>query len=144
MFKLIHSGISYLVVLLVLFTLVNALVKLKSRSSYKINDYYIALTATFFVKIQLILGVFSYYFSTYYQTLREVGFKVVMKDSTLRLYIMEHPLMMLIAITLIIIGFYKHKKQQDCSVKFKTLAWYFGIAFVLILSRIPWDQWFKA
>ncbi|MDO9260767.1 MAG: hypothetical protein Q7U08_02325 [Flavobacteriaceae bacterium] len=144
MFKLIHSGVSYLVVLLVLFTLVNALVKLKSKSSYKTNDYYIALTAIIFVKIQLILGVFSYYFSTYYQTLREVGFKVVMKDSTLRLYVMEHPLMMLIAIILIIIGFYKHKKQQDSFVKFKTLAWYFGFGLVLILSRIPWDQWFKA
>ena len=144
MFKLIHSGVSYLVVLLVLFTLVNALVKLKSKESYKKNDYYIAFLAVIFVKIQLLLGIASYYFSVYYETLRNIGFKQVMQDSTLRLYIMEHPLMMIIGITLIIIGFYKHKKQEDSFVKFKTLAWYFGIGLVLILSRIPWDQWLKA
>lgn len=144
MFKLIHSGISYLVVLLVLFTLVNALVKLKSKESYKTNDYYIAFLTVIFVKIQLLLGIVTYYFSVYYETLREVGFKAVMKDSTLRLFVIEHPLMMLIAITLIIIGFYKHKKQEDSFLKFKMVAWYFGIGLILILSRIPWEQWFKA
>lgn len=143
MFKLIHSGVSYLVVVLVLFTLVNALVKLKSKSSYKTNDYYITFLAVIFAKIQLLLGIITYYFSVYYQTLRTVGFKEVMKDSTLRLFIVEHPLMMLIGITLVIIGFYKHKKQQDDFRKFKTLAWYFGIGLAIIFSRIPWNQWFN-
>lgn len=144
MLKLIHSGVSYLVVLLVLFTLVNSFVKLKSEESYKKNDYIITLTTTLLSIIQLILGVFSYYFSTYYQTLRDAGFKVVMKDTTLRLYIVEHPLMMLIAITLIVFGFYKHQKIKNDTLKFKTLALYYGISFVLILSRIPWEQWFKS
>lgn len=143
MFKLIHSGVSYLVIILVLFSLVNALVKLKSKESYKNNDYYMALSTIIVVKIQLFLGIFTYYFSVYYETLRTIGFKHVMKDSTLRLFIMEHPLMMLIAITLIIIGFYKHKKQNESFKKFKTLAWYFGIGLILILSRIPWNQWFN-
>ena len=143
MFKLLHSGVSYLVVLLVLFTLVNTLVKLKSKDSYKKNDYYIALITTFLAVIQLILGIGSFYFSTYYQTLREVGMKLVMKDATLRMYTVEHPLIMVIAITLIIIGFYKHLKKENDATKFKTLAWFYSVAFILILSRIPWEQWFK-
>ncbi len=143
MFKLLHSGVSYLVVLLVLFTFINAIVKLRTKDSYKKNDYYIAFTASLLVKIQLVLGLLSYYFSSYYETLRQVGFKAVMKDSTLRFFIMEHPLMMVLAISLIVLGFYNHKKQTDDVKKFKILAWYFGIALVFILSRIPWAQWFN-
>lgn len=143
MFKLFHSGIAYLVILLVLFTFINAVVKLRTKETYKKNDYYIALAATIIVKLQLVIGVISYYFSTYYETLRNVGFKAVMKDATLRLFIMEHPLMMIIAITLVVLGFYKHKKQAEDTKKFKTLALYFGLSLVLIFSRIPWAQWFN-
>lgn len=144
MFKIIHSSVSYLVLLLVIFTFVNAVVKLRSKESYKMNDYYIAFAAAMLVKLQLLLGIASYYFSSYYQTLREVGFKVVMKDSSLRLFIMEHPLMMLIGITLIVIGFYKHKKESVDTEKFKKIAWYFGVGLIIILSRIPWVQWFNS
>lgn len=144
MFKLIHSGVSYLVVLLVLFTIINAIVKLRSKESFKKNDSIIALVAAMLVKLQLVLGLASYYFSVYYQTLREVGFKTVMKDATLRLFVMEHPLMMIIGATLIVIGFYKHKKATSDSSKFKTLAWFFGLGILLILSRIPWTQWFNS
>jgi heme A synthase len=144
MFKLIHSGISYLVVLLVLFTFVNAIVKLRSKESFKKNDFIIALAAAMLLKLQLVLGIVTYYFSVYYQTLREVGFKTVMKDSSLRLFILEHPLMMLIGASLIIVGFYKHKKATTDISKFKTLAWFYGLGLLLILSRIPWTQWFNS
>lgn len=143
MFKLLHSGISFLVITLLIFTLINVFVKLKSKENYQKNDYLIALITVFAVTIQFILGMVSFYFSTYYETLKQAGFKVVMKDSTLRLYIIEHPLMMIIGAILIIIGFYKHQKKKDDILKFKTLAWYFGVGFLLILSRIPWEQWFK-
>lgn len=144
MFKLVHSGVSFLVVLLLLFTLINAFVKLKAKESYQRNDLLITLITTFLAVIQLFLGIASFYFSTYYQTLREAGFKTVMKDATLRFYIVEHPLMMFIAITLVIVGFYKHLKIKNDTLKFKILAWYYGVAFVFILSRIPWEQWFKS
>ena len=144
MFKLLHSSVSYLVVLLVIFTLVNAIVKIKSNDSYKANDNRFALLTTVFAVLQFILGFGSFYFSNYYQTLREVGMKLVMKDSTLRMFNVEHPLMMMIAIALIIIGFYKHQQKTDAMAKFKTLAWFYGVALLFILSRVPWEQWFKS
>lgn len=144
MLKLIHSSVSILVVTLIIFSIVNAFVKLKSKESYKKNDYLIAIITALVAAIQLILGAFSYYFSIYYQTLREFDFKTVMQDATLRFYIIEHPLMMIIGALLIIIGFYKHLKKKDDVSKFKILAWYFGVAFVFTISRIPWEQWFKS
>jgi len=46
------------------------------------------------------------------------------------------------AIVLITIGWSKHKKKTDDTSKFKTIAIFYGLGLLLILSRIPWTQWF--
>ena len=66
-----------------------------------------------------------------------------MKNSELRKVLVEHPLVGIIAIVLITIGFSKHKKKERSAEKFKTIALLYTIALVLILSRIPWSSWFS-
>ena len=65
-----------------------------------------------------------------------------MKNPELRLYNVEHPTVMLIAIALITIGYSKHKKKLTSTPKFKILAICYTIALILVLSRIPWSAWF--
>jgi hypothetical protein len=36
----------------------------------------------------------------------------------------------------------KHKKKANDSDKFKSFAIFYGIGLLLVLSRIPWNQWF--
>jgi hypothetical protein len=57
--------------------------------------------------------------------------------------LVEHPIMMILAIILITMGFSKHKKQQTDKGRFKTILLYYGIALILVLSRIPWGNWFS-
>ena len=64
--------------------------------------------------------------------------------SQLRKPLVEHPLLILIAIALITIGFSKHKKKESDAAKFKTIAVYYAIALVLILAVIPWHLWFSS
>ena len=66
-----------------------------------------------------------------------------MQESTIRYFIIEHPLMMILAIVLITMGFSKHKRKTSDTEKFKTIAIYYGIALLFVLSRIPWNQWFS-
>jgi len=66
----------------------------------------------------------------------------VMKDSTLRLYLVEHPLMMILAVVFITVGYSKHKKKLTSQPKFKMLAIFYTLALVFVLSRIPWSAWF--
>ncbi len=63
-----------------------------------------------------------------------------MKNSMLRFYAVEHILVMLIALALIHIGKSKAKKAKTDVRKHKISAIFFTIAFVLILSRIPWEK----
>ena len=63
-----------------------------------------------------------------------------MKDATTRLYAIEHPLMMVIAIVLLTMARSKTKNLSDVSAHKKNLL-FFVLALVAIVSRIPWDQW---
>lgn len=64
-----------------------------------------------------------------------------MKDEVNRLYLVEHPLINIIAVVLITIGYSKHKKKLTSTPKFKIIALFYTIALILFLSRIPWDVW---
>lgn len=64
-----------------------------------------------------------------------------MKIPELRLTMLEHPLINIIAIVLITIGWSKHKKQESHNGKFKKIALFYGLGLFLILLRIPWSTW---
>lgn len=69
------------------------------------------------------------------------GFGAAMKNSHLRLLVVEHPLVNIIAIVLITIGWSKHKKIAEGNAKFKPFAIFYTLGLILLLSRIPWSTW---
>jgi len=144
MIKTIHSYWAYLAVLLLVITVINAIIGLTKNKNFNDTDLRISLFTLIVIHIQLILGFVVYYVSPYYESMREMGMGATMKDAGVRLYTVEHPLMMILAIILITIGFSKHKKQTTDKGKFKTLAIFYGLGLLFVLSRIPWSQWFSA
>jgi len=140
--KIIHSYWAYLVVLLLVIAVVNAIIGLSKNKKFTDKDLRVSLFSLITIHIQLLLGFVAYYLSPFYEHMREVGMGAIMKDPGTRLYIIEHPLMMVLAAILITIGFSKHKKQMDDKGKFKTIAIFYGLALLFVLSRIPWSQWF--
>jgi hypothetical protein len=64
-----------------------------------------------------------------------------MKNAISRLFVMEHPLMMVLAIVLVSVGYIRIKKATDDSKKHKNMVLFYGIGLVFILSRIPWEMW---
>ncbi|GGK36432.1 MULTISPECIES: hypothetical protein [Flavobacteriaceae] len=143
MIKMIHSYWAYIVLIVLIFAVINAFLGLKANKKFEAKDLRIALFALIASHIQLILGFVAYYLSSFYDIMRNVGMGEVMKNSELRKVLVEHPLVGIIGITLITIGFSKHKKKTTDAAKFKTIAVFYTIALILILSRIPWDLWFS-
>ena len=133
-----HSGWAYLVIAFLLIAVINAFIGLSSKKEFTATDRKLALFALIFTHIQLLIGLILYFVSP-------LGKAVLgqMKDPALRLTSLEHPLINIIAIILITIGWSKHKKLMDSSAKFKTFAIFYSIGLVLILSRIPWKMWFN-
>lgn len=137
-----HSGWAYLALLLLVVTLINSAMGLTSKKEFTAKDRKIALFGLIFSHIQLVLGLCLYFVSDRGFKLFELGVKEVMSMSTYRLTAVEHPVINIIAIALITIGWSKHKKAADNGAKFKSITIFYGLGLVLILSRIPWSLWF--
>ena len=130
-----HSGWAYLALVLLVFAVVNSALGASSKKEFTQKDRKIALFGLIATHIQFLVGIILYFVSP----LGISGFN--MKDAALRLTSMEHPLINLIAIVLITIGWSKHKKLDLATDKFKKIAIFYGIGLLLILSRIPWTSW---
>lgn len=143
MTKMIHSYWAYIVLIVLIAAVINAFIGLNSKKEFTIKDLRISLFALIASHIQLIIGFVAFYTSTFYDTMKNVGMGEVMKNSELRKALIEHPVMIIIAITLITIGFSKHKKKKTGQSKFKTIALFYGIALLIILGMIPWSLWFS-
>jgi hypothetical protein len=135
---MLHSFWAYLVLALLLVVVLKAFTSFKKE--FTATDLRLALFTLIVSHIQLILGLGVYFSSPAFKYLKENGMKGMPSDT--RLLAVEHPLLMLIAIVLITMGYSKHKKKTTNESKFKTIALFYGIALVLILTRIPWSQWF--
>ena len=136
----LHSYWAYLVLLVLILATVNALIKSFGGKEYGAKDFRISLFTLIVSHIQLLIGLILYFVSPRFKSWGELGGKV-MSDSLLRLYLVEHPLINIIAVALITIGYSKHKKKLTSKLKLKTIAIFYTIALVLLLSRIPWSTW---
>ncbi len=139
--QFIHSYWAYLVLIMLLIATFNAIIGFASNKEYGATNFRIALFTLIVSHIQLLIGIVLY-FTSGNMARWEGGMGEVMGNDTTRLYLVEHPLMMIIAIALITIGYSKHKKKLTSKPKFKMLAIFYGISFLVVLSRIPWSAWF--
>ena len=144
MITMLHSGWAYITLLILIIAVGNAkLGWFSSKKEFKEKDLRISLFGLIVAHIQLIIGLIAYFMSAQFMFLKENGMGVAMKDPKIRLIVIEHPLIMILAVILITVGFSKHKKKSTDKDKFKTIALYYGIALIFVLSRIPWSQWFS-
>ncbi len=138
--KTLHSYWAYLVLIVLIIATANALIKTFGGKEYSAKDFRKSLFTLIVSHIQLLIGLILYFVSPRFELWSELG-GGVMSNSLARLYLVEHPLVNIIAVALITIGYSKHKKKLTSKSKLKTIAIFYTIALVLFLSRIPWSSW---
>lgn len=138
-----HSGWAYLALLLAVVAVVNSLIGMASKKEFTKKDRLIALFALAGTHTQLLVGLILYYVSPLgFSNIGTLGMGEVMKNAALRLTVVEHPFVNILAIIFITIGWSKHKNAATSEAKFKTISIFYTIGLLLILSRIPWSLWF--
>ncbi len=138
--KTLHSYWAYLVILILIAAVINALIGLFGKKEYGAKDFRVSLFTLIVSHIQLLIGLILYFVSPKFEQWSIMGSEV-MKTASVRLYLVEHPLINIIAIVLITIGYSKHKKKLTSITKFKTILIFYILGLVCLLSRIPWDVW---
>lgn len=128
-----HSGLRWVVLILLVVAIVNAFQKKSSNRSYVKKDKLINLFAMISLHIQLLIGFVLYFISG------RVNFSEGwMKVASFRFFGMEHFLGMLIAIILITIGRKKAEKQSIDTKKHSTIFVWYLIGLIIIIASIPW------
>ena len=138
----LHSYWAYLTLLILAIAAINALLGARSNKEFSIaKDLRISLFALIFSHIQLLLGLVLYLVSPNgLEKITTLGMGEM--SSFDRLLALEHPVINILAITLITIGWSKHKKQMTSKGKFSKIGVFYSLGLILILSRIPWNLWF--
>ncbi len=140
--QILHSYWAYLVLLILVLATLNALIKTFGNKEYQAKDFRISLFTLIVSHIQLLLGIVLFFAADYLSLIKDMGMGEIMKNSSLRSNIIEHPITMILAIVLITMGYSKHKKKLTSKTKLKTIAIFYTLALILILAKIPWNTWF--
>ncbi len=136
--KNLHSYWAFFVLIVLLVATVNAILRI--NKTYDEKSFRIALFGLIVSHIQLVLGLVLYFVSPMFDLWNSMGSEV-MKNAEARLNLVEHPLVNIIAIVLITIGYSRHKKKTESNKKYRTILIFYGLGLILLLSRIPWDVW---
>ena len=141
--RTLHSYFAYFVLILLIFAVLNALMGWLGKKEFTMHkDLRISLFALILTHLQLVIGLILYFVSDNgLKALQTLGMGGL--NSAARLLAVEHPFTNILAIALITIGWSRHKRKADSTAKFKSIAIFYGFGLVLILSRIPWGQWFS-
>lgn len=137
-FRHFHSFWAYLVMALLIFAIGYSIYSLITKKPFTKQSKMIVMMALMVTHIQMLFGFVLYFISP-------LGIKNfsgdAMKDSTARLLMLEHSLMMMIGIVLITVGYSQAKRINVDNIKFKKISIFYTLGIVLIFARIPWTQW---
>ena len=126
--KSAHSGWRYIVLILLVVAVVNALSGWFGKKTYTEGNRKLNVFTLISAHIQFLIGLVLYFFSPLT--------KLPMSEPIGRYFKAEHVSIMLIAIILITIGNAKSKRLTDAVAKHKTIAIFFGLALILIIVAI--------
>lgn len=133
----LHSFFRWIVLITLLIAIVRSWQGWLGNKQYTKQDNILRNITASAAHIQLILGVWLYFISpviSYFLS----NFNDAVHNRQIRFFGMEHSIMMLLGITLITIGSAKAKRKAEDKEKFKTMAIWFTIGLLVILSSVPW------
>jgi cytochrome bd-type quinol oxidase subunit 2 len=133
----IHHYLSFVALVLIGWATLNGILgttseKIWEESHRKVNLY--ALIAT---HIMLLIGIVLLSMA-----MSNADMSGIMKNAIARKQYVEHPMIGILAAILVTIGNSKSKKGIGNGKRFKSTLIFFGLALVLILSRLPFEKLF--
>lgn len=138
--KTVHSYWAFLVIIILTLIVINSIIAKFSGRAFNTKDLRLSLFGLIFSHIQLLIGLILYFTSPWFNQFYQIGMDLL-KNAESRLYLIEHPLINIVAIIFITLGWSLHKRQLDSSKKFLRIGMFYGLGLIFLLSRIPWDSW---
>lgn len=123
----LHSGLRYIVLLLVLLAIIRAWAGWLGHKGFSEGNRKLNIFALISVHTQLLVGILLYFLSPFVKFGADT-----MKDDTTRYWTVEHLTGMIIAIALITIGHARSKRGATSDAKHKSVAIFYTLALIII------------
>lgn len=134
-----HSGMRYLVIILMLAAIFFAYQTSKGKRPFAGSTKKTGMFTMILIDIQLLMGALMYFFFLASQTNFKLGkLKDQLEVGMFRSIAIDHFIGMLIAIALVHIGYAKAKKALDEQEAGRKQFLFYLIAFIIIMLVIPW------
>jgi len=130
-FKYLHSGLRYIVLILIVAAIIQALLGWTGKKTYTEGNRKLNLFALISAHTQLIIGLVLYFLSPLVQFS-----KATMKDATARYWTVEHITMMIIAIVLITIGYVRSKRALLPEKKHFNIFVFYLLAVIIVIVTL--------
>lgn len=137
-FQHLHSGLAYIVLAILIVVFIYVFINYINNKSFTERVRKASLVGLIAAHIQLLIGLVLYFISP--KGIFNFSGEA-MGDAMSRLYMLEHPLTMIIGIILITVGYSKAKKGEHDAGRHKNILIYYGLGLFLMLLRIPWSDW---
>jgi uncharacterized membrane protein YozB (DUF420 family) len=136
----VHSYLRWLVLILGILAIYRGFKGAQSGSPFTESDRKSGLFFLISVHTQLLIGLLLYFVFSPITQAAFADFGAAMKDPAVRLIAVEHITVNILAAILVTVAYSKNKKAIADAQKHKNAWLLFGIALLLILSRIPWSR----
>jgi len=134
----LHNLLRWVLLLLLVIALFRHLSGMMSKRAVNAGDKKIDLFLMISAHTQLLIGLYEWFFGGFgLKSIQNNGMGVVMKNTGLRFWAIEHITGMLLAIILITLGRGAVKRAVGAGAH-KTAFWFFLLALVIILASVPW------
>jgi hypothetical protein len=136
----LHNILRWVILILLLWSIFKAYSGMKAKKAFDPADKKVWLFTMIAGHITLVLGLYQVLFGRIgwftHPPLAEG--ESVMSNKGLRFFLVEHPILMILAIILITMGHGMAKKAVSDEAKYRKAFSYFVFALIAILVAIPW------
>lgn len=132
-----HHYLAFIALILIAWATVNGIIGNFSEKVWEAKHQKVNLFALMATHTMLLLGIVLLGMA-----MANADMAGIMKNAVARKQYVEHPMMGILAAVFVTIGNAKSKKGVVNGKRFKSTMVFYGIALVLVLSRLPFEKLF--
>lgn len=136
----IHNILRWAVVLTALYALFTYITGWMQNRDFTPSDRRAGSFYTISMDVQLLVGLLLYGFVSPITRVAFMDPGAAMRDSQLRFFLVEHMMLMVIAVVLVHVGSVMARRGATAQSKFKRGAIWYTLGFLAVLAAIPWDR----
>lgn len=137
-FLAIHNIFRWLALILLALAFLRALAGWLQKSAWTASDRKLGTFSGIAMDVQLLVGLLLYFAFSPITTMAFSNMAGAMSSSDLRFFVVEHLLLMVLAVVFTHLGSILPRKASQDLQKHKRAALWFGLALLMVLAGIPW------